>query len=114
MCLDSLHAQAQKIGAEVLVADCSGSALPDDHGLRYPEVTWLKLPGASVFQARATAMSQARGQVVAITEDHCRVHLDWCEQIVALMERTLRLRRLVAQWRTALRIESLIGLASSS
>ena len=83
MCLDSLHAQAQQIGAEVLVADCSGSALPDDHSVQYPEVTWLKLPGASVFQARATAMSRARGEVVAITEDHCRVHPDWCERIVA-------------------------------
>jgi hypothetical protein len=51
MCLDSLHAQAQQIGAEVLVADCSGSALPDDHGLRYPEVTWRRPKTGAAVQS---------------------------------------------------------------
>jgi hypothetical protein len=32
---------------------------------------------------RALAMSESRGEVVAITEDHCRVAPDWCERILA-------------------------------
>ena len=83
MCLDSLHHQATQIGAEVIVGDASGQELPEDAAMRYPEVTWLKIPGASVFQLRALGMSQSRGEVVAITEDHCRVAPDWCDRILA-------------------------------
>lgn len=76
MCLDSLHNQAVQAGAEVIVADGTGRGLPDDVTGRYPEVTWLKAPGCSVPQLRALAMSQACGEVVAVTEDHCRVAPD--------------------------------------
>jgi hypothetical protein len=40
------------------------------------------MTGASVLQMRALAMSQSRGEVVAVTEDHCRVAPDWCRQII--------------------------------
>jgi hypothetical protein len=83
MCLDSLHGQVTEAGAEVIVADSTGQGLPEDTARRYPEVAWLKVPGASVFQLRALAMSRSRAEVVAITEDHCRVAPDWCERILA-------------------------------
>ena len=82
-CLDSLHAQAQEIGAEVILADGCGRGLTDDAAAAYPEVRWLKSPGASVFYLRGLAMSEARGAVIAVTEDHCRVARDWCARIVA-------------------------------
>ena len=43
-CLESLHEQAQAVGAEVLVGDGHGQGLPADVAERYPEVKWIKCP----------------------------------------------------------------------
>jgi hypothetical protein len=32
-------------------------------------------------------MAQAKSEIIAITEDHCRVHPDWCKQILAAFDR---------------------------
>lgn len=83
ICLDSIHEQALAIGAEVLAIDGNGDGLPSDLEVRYPEVTPIRAPGQSIFQLRAEAMRRARGDVVAVTEDHCRAAPDWCARIVA-------------------------------
>ncbi len=80
-CLDSLYAQACELGAEIIVADGDGRGLPDTKS-RYPQVQWLKTPGATVFQLRALGMAAARADLVAVTEDHCRVTPGWCRQIL--------------------------------
>jgi Glycosyl transferase family 2 len=82
MCLHSLHAQAVAEHVELLVVDGHGRGLPDDVSRRYPQLVRLDMAGASVLQMRAYAMSQSRGDVVAVTEDHCRVAPDWCRQII--------------------------------
>lgn len=79
-CLDSLHAQARRAGAEIIVADGTGRSLPDD--ARYPGIKRLEAPGRTVFQLRALAMAEAAGEIVAVTEDHCRAAPDWCEAIL--------------------------------
>jgi Glycosyl transferase family 2 len=81
-CLESLHKQAQSVGAEILVGDGHGEGLPPDVAKRYPIVKWIKSPGGSVFFLRGLAMTQAVGAVVAVTEDHCTVASDWCRQIL--------------------------------
>ncbi len=81
-CLDSLHDQAQAVGAEVLVGDGHGQGLPPNVAERYPEVKWITWPGGSVFVLRELAMTQAVGDVVAVTEDHCTVSSTWCAQIL--------------------------------
>ncbi len=81
-CLESLHAQARAVGAEILVADGHGQGLPPDAADRYPAVKWIKWPGRSVFQLRELAMTKASGAVVAVTEDHCTVTPGWCERIL--------------------------------
>lgn len=81
-CLESLHDQAQAVGAEVLVGDGHGRGLPVDVAERYPEVKWIKWPGGSVFFLRELAMTQAHGDVVAVTEDHCTVTPGWCERML--------------------------------
>ena len=81
-CLESLHRQAQAVGAEVVVGDGHGQGLPPDAAERYPEVRWIKWPGGSVFFLRELAMTQANGAVVAVTEDHCTVMPGWCERIL--------------------------------
>lgn len=81
-CLESLHEQAQAVGAEVLVGDGHGRGLPPDVAVRYPAVQSIKSPGASVFSLRGLAITQASGDIVAVTEDHCTVTPGWCEGIL--------------------------------
>jgi len=79
--LDSLYAQATAIGAEIIIADGNGrGAAPPS---RYPAVRWITAPGASVFQLRARAIAASRGEIIAVTEDHCRAAPDWCQRILA-------------------------------
>lgn len=83
--LETMRVAARCAGGELLVADGSGRPEPsDDLG---PEVRWISIPGASVFQLRAIAYQAARGEVVAITEDHCRVPDDWGERMVDIHRR---------------------------
>ena len=53
----------------------------DDDG-----VIWLAAPGASVFAQRAVGLAHCRGEVVALTEDHCWVRPGWCRSILAAHE----------------------------
>ena len=80
--LDSVYEQARSLGAEIIIADRTGHGLPDDAGGRYAGVIWLKQPASSVFGLRGAALARAAGDVVAITEDHCRVAPDWCSNIL--------------------------------
>jgi hypothetical protein len=81
-CLDSLLKQAYMVGAEILVADGHGRGLPAIGGEPYEKVIWLRELGASVFGLRKLAMCQAKGEIIAVTEDHCRVAANWCEKII--------------------------------
>jgi hypothetical protein len=75
--LDAVHAQAAELGAEIIVAYRDPRGMPDEPS-RYPTVRWLSAPGASAFQLRAAGLTAATGDIVAVTEDHCRVARDWC------------------------------------
>jgi hypothetical protein len=79
--LDALYEQAEAIGAEIIVADGNGRGAPPSP--QYSRVQWITMPGASVFQLRARAIAVSRGEIVAVTEDHCRVAPDWCQRILA-------------------------------
>lgn len=80
--LESLTNQAQRAGAEIVVADGGPGALPD--GQPPDGVHRLHEPGASVLRLRALGLAAARGEVVALTEDHCRVDSTWCRTILEL------------------------------
>jgi hypothetical protein len=81
-CLEVLEPQVSDVGGELIVGDGHGEALPPDHLARSRCVSWIRLPGASVFELRARAAERARSDVVAITEDHCVVAADWCAEIL--------------------------------
>jgi hypothetical protein len=78
--LDSVLPQAQTVGAEIIVADGSGEGLPVAFDV--PDVVVLRELGASVFRLRALALAHARGEIVAMTEDHCRVGPGWCDGVI--------------------------------
>lgn len=78
----SIAASARRVGGEAIVTDGSGRPAPSPAELG-PDVTWRSFPGESTFQLRARAYALAQGEVVAITEDHVLVPLDWAERHVA-------------------------------
>jgi hypothetical protein len=80
--LEAVRDQAEAVGAEVILADGHGRALPDDGSCA--QVTWIREPGASVFRLRALGITRARGDVIAVTEDHCLPAPDWCETLIRL------------------------------
>lgn len=65
---------------EVLVLDGHGAGLA---GAPSPPVRWLREPGADVFDLRALGLAAARGEIVAISEDHCVLPSDWCRRVLA-------------------------------
>jgi hypothetical protein len=80
-CLAVLEPQVAAVGGEIIVGDGHGAAL-DATKAASDRLTWVRIPGASVFELRARAAEKARGEIVALTEDHCIVGPDWCRQIL--------------------------------
>lgn len=81
-CVEILLAQFAGINAELLLADSSGTGLPEPVPEYLKSVRWIKAPGASVFHLRAIGTSAATGKIIAWTEDHCRPAADWCKRIL--------------------------------
>jgi Glycosyl transferase family 2 len=79
--LDRLRDQAQATGAEVVVADGSTEPGPPPDAL-WPGLVWLRRAGVGVFTLRALGRQVARGDILAVTEDHCLVAPDWCARIL--------------------------------
>ena len=79
--LRSVERQAAGIGAEIVIVDGDGRALPAE-----PEpgsgVLWLRAPGCDIFELRALGAAHARGAIIALTEDHCLVAPDWCDRML--------------------------------
>jgi hypothetical protein len=82
-CLDVLEPQVAAVGGEIIVGDGHGAALDAIRAGASDRLRVLRMPGASVFDLRAKAIELARGDIIAITEDHCLVGPDWCEQVLA-------------------------------
>jgi hypothetical protein len=81
-CLAALGPQVAALGGEIIVGDGHGDALDAIEAAKHPELRLIRMPGASVFELRARAIDAARGEVIAITEDHCVVGGDWCAEIL--------------------------------
>jgi len=81
-CLAVLEPQVAAVGGEIIVGDGHGAALDAAKAAASDRLHWVRMPGASVFELRARAVERARGEIVALTEDHCIVGDDWCAQIL--------------------------------
>ncbi len=81
-CLTVLAPQVAAVGGEIIVGDGHGEGLDASHAAGSELLSWVRLPGASVFELRARAVERARGEIIALTEDHCIVGQDWCQQIL--------------------------------
>ena len=75
--LDALLPQAQRAGAEILVVGpVDPSTTPASDGLRL-----VPVDDDDIYRLRAIGIREARGEIVAIGEDHAVPRPDWCEAI---------------------------------
>jgi hypothetical protein len=79
--LESFREEAEDAGAEIVIADGSRRPAPaqDEIG---PRTHWLSLAEDSVFRLFGLGLAEARGEIVATTEDHCAVRPGWCAAIL--------------------------------
>lgn len=88
-CLDCLVQQEGNIGYEVLVMDRCDEKTRQEIRRRFlqPEIELVEVPGRpSIPKLRAMGIARARGQLIAILEDHCNVPLGWFRAIIRLHE----------------------------
>jgi glycosyltransferase involved in cell wall biosynthesis len=81
-CIGSLLGQCQRLNAELLVARAGTTGDVAALAKSYPSVRFIAAPAdAPIPQLRAIGMSQASGDVVALTEDHCIADDKWVESL---------------------------------
>lgn len=80
-CLQSLELQVG--AAEVIVALNFPAEVTERARQRFPDARFLAAPaGTNVFRLRAIGAAEARGQLIALTEDHAAVAPGWVAALV--------------------------------
>lgn len=78
-CLDSLG-RWSAVTEIVVAANC---AIPDSLAARFSRVRFLSLSAAAVVpELRSAGILASSGEIIALTEDHCRCRPGWSEEIV--------------------------------
>ncbi len=82
-CLTSLERQTVKDVFEVIVVDSSDDGSREMVREEFPHVRLLPIdhPGSRAMM-RAFGVSEAQGEIVAFTEDHCVAREDWVERMI--------------------------------
>jgi GT2 family glycosyltransferase len=83
-CVQALLRQEGDVPAEVIVVDRCGPGLRAALRERFPQKCVRVVEadaGDSIPRLRAIGVAQARGRLIAITEDHCVVPPNWCADI---------------------------------
>jgi glycosyl transferase family 2 len=83
-CLDSLREQALKQGAQIIVVDRCGNQTATRLQSEYRFVTVVRAElghRPSVPELRALGTKRARGDIIAIIEEHCVAPAHWLETI---------------------------------
>jgi hypothetical protein len=83
-CLDSLREQAAKENAQVIVVDRCGGQTRDRVEKEYPFVSVVRSDlnhRASVPELRMLGARHAKGDIVAIIEEHCVAPAHWLETV---------------------------------
>jgi hypothetical protein len=76
--LEALLPAVEAVGVEVLVVgDLERDTTPPPAGVRL-----IQMPGADMFALHRRGLVEARGEVVAVGEDHAVPRPDWCEAVI--------------------------------
>jgi hypothetical protein len=75
---EAVREQAAAHDAEVLIAVGAEAAFPEPS----PPCRVIHCPGADVFELRARAVAEARGEIIAILEDHNFAADDFCARVM--------------------------------
>jgi len=87
-CLEGLQHQTGTSDVEILVPHDDALSNTAALGARFPGVTFLPFTGRRTpAELRAKGVAAARGEVVALLEDHCTPDPDWCARILAWHEK---------------------------
>ena len=78
--LDSVYDQAEVVRAEVLLAIKREDGRPPL--ATYPNLKIVEGFGETIFELRMRAIAKSSGEIVSVTEDHCRVAPDWCQRVI--------------------------------
>ena len=84
--VDALRSQLIDVGGELLVVDGTddGNALDGHEAAVPPELRRVaRSPGSDVFELRARGVAEARGEIVAMIEDHCEPAPDFVATMLA-------------------------------
>ncbi len=86
-CLLALDNQKCDFAFEVIVVDRTGDKTAQYICEHFPRVKLIKLSApCGIPEMRAVGMAQARGEFLAITEDHCIVPQNWLAEIIKAHE----------------------------
>ena len=79
----SILAQPNADRIELLLVDCAGTGADPLEGSDHPSARVLRLPLGTTFgEARASAVRQARADIIAFLEEHCITLPGWSEALV--------------------------------
>ncbi len=83
-CLEALACQEGRVNAELILADCVGHSVTDFISGTYPNVRLIAFhEPKSVPELRAAGIQAARGEIIALTEDHCIPTGNWYQSLTA-------------------------------
>jgi len=86
-CLSAQQRQKGNVRAEVIVADRCKNGTAEHIRKKFPHVKVLEFSDpVSIPELRAMAMSHTKGDIIAITEDHCIAQEDWYLEILKAHE----------------------------
>ncbi len=82
-CLESLEAQILRLAAEVLVVLPADRPYAAEAARRFPWARIHPVPEWRIPALRACGVDAARGELIAIIEEHCSAHEDWLVKLLA-------------------------------
>ena len=75
--IEALVPQVRAAGGEIVVVDGSGEQTPSAEPVR-----WISIADRNLLRLRLRAIREARGNVVAIGEDHAVPEPGWCDAVL--------------------------------
>ncbi len=81
-CLSSLDKQVKADDTEVIVISNYADDSSERINSQFPYVRYIGLPKtATIPELRTAGIEAAKGEIIALLEDHCVFHANWCAEI---------------------------------